>query len=249
MGCDSSKTSASKAPLELIWICGYPSAGKTWLGDYLATRGFHHIDGDMGNQTKEEVLKGKFDKLGTAMQAATAGEPINESDWHPYYQHLCDTLNEACKNHKKVVLSFAPLGAFGNEKDFIDARVKGVSYIKVEVDEKPLMERFYARDVVMQEKIGMNHEQIWNLDNPMCENMRKKYGAYSPENYKQMLKDSFFALKFIDFKKTPNCYIVNNNNVKSGLAVKQLNKLVGLKDEPIDAEAIAKVNYDRMENF
>ena len=71
MGCDSSKQNVRKQ--EVIYIAGYPSAGKTFLGDYLATRGWAHIDGDMGNQTKEPELRGKFAKLYEAMMASAAG--------------------------------------------------------------------------------------------------------------------------------------------------------------------------------
>ena len=29
-----------------LWLAGSPGSGKTFLGDYLASRGWHHIDGD-----------------------------------------------------------------------------------------------------------------------------------------------------------------------------------------------------------
>ena len=44
-------------------MCGQAGSGKTWLGDYLQTRGWHHIDGDIGIHTIDEELKARMAKF------------------------------------------------------------------------------------------------------------------------------------------------------------------------------------------
>jgi len=81
MGCSGSKgveASASKGVAinkpkqRIIWLAGCSSAGKTFTGDYLATRGYTHIDGDMGNQIDTPEMKEMWGNLHGAMQAFMA---------------------------------------------------------------------------------------------------------------------------------------------------------------------------------
>ena len=52
---------------QCLWLCGDPGSGKTFLGDYLATRGWQHIDGDQGNQSDDPDVKQRWAKLYQAM--------------------------------------------------------------------------------------------------------------------------------------------------------------------------------------
>ena len=117
MGCDGSKQNATKK--EVVYIAGYPSAGKTFMGDYLATRGWAHIDGDMGNQSKDPVVMEKFHKLWAAMQAAQKGEPVAKELWQPYFDHLIACVREELKTKDKAVLSFAIMGLFEGEQQHL----------------------------------------------------------------------------------------------------------------------------------
>ena len=63
-----------------------------------------------------------------------------------------------------------------------------------------------------------------------------------------MIQDTVFGIEYLDFKSQPDAYIINNDDIKSGSAVKELNKLVGETDlDEIDTQAIAEVNYKRLE--
>ena len=100
MDCDSSTDKAVEAGSnQVIWLAGFPCAGKTWLGDYLATRGWAHIDGDMGNSTKDPALKKKWEMLATTFQKINSGNEILESEWKPYYDHVCGCAREAMKTN------------------------------------------------------------------------------------------------------------------------------------------------------
>ena len=39
--------------LQIIWLTGYPCAGKTFYGDYLATLGWEMVDGDAPLYSKD----------------------------------------------------------------------------------------------------------------------------------------------------------------------------------------------------
>jgi len=63
-----------------------------------------------------------------------------------------------------------------------------------------------------------------------------------------MIQDTVFGIEYLDFKSQPDAYIINNDDIKSGSAVRELNKLVGETDlDEIDTQAIAEVNYKRLE--
>lgn len=65
MGCCEAKQSMEGK--EVIFLAGYPAAGKTFMGDYLATRGWGHVDGDIANHTKDPALLAKGMKLWEGM--------------------------------------------------------------------------------------------------------------------------------------------------------------------------------------
>ena len=86
MGCSGSKAASvgevkpitANKKQRLIWLAGCSSAGKTFMGDYLATRGFHHIDGDMGNQMESEEMKTMWGNLHKSMEAFMAKTEVKE---------------------------------------------------------------------------------------------------------------------------------------------------------------------------
>ena len=52
--------SAERPDKQVYWLFGYPACGKSFLGDYLSTRGLHHIDGDIGRYTDDPEIKSAF---------------------------------------------------------------------------------------------------------------------------------------------------------------------------------------------
>ena len=47
----------------------------------------------------------------------------------------------------------------------------------------------------------------------------------------------------------PDCFEINNNDMKSNTAFEQLNKIAGLEWKEVDTEAIAEINYVRYKNM
>ena len=86
-----------------LWLAGNPGSGKTFLGDYLASRGWHHIDGDQGNQTEDAGVKERWGKLYHAMTEHQAGKTeISEELWRPYYHFLVQEYNKALESGRNV---------------------------------------------------------------------------------------------------------------------------------------------------
>merc|ERR1740123_2402847 len=109
---DSNKT--------LLWLCGHPCSGKTWMGDYLESRGFKHVDGDAHAQLAGECEESK--KLWKGLEACfhmmQAQKPVPEEMWKPYYEDAVHRVKDALKDHDKVVFTFALFDCFG-EKEYI----------------------------------------------------------------------------------------------------------------------------------
>ena len=81
---------------EVLWICGFPGSGKTWFGDYLASRGWHHIDGDCGGLSPDKEVKEIWDKYMAGFQTfTTKGEKVPEEIWMPQYKLYVQSVKDA----------------------------------------------------------------------------------------------------------------------------------------------------------
>lgn len=252
MGCGAStnaSTNDSAGKNDMLWIAGQSCAGKTFLGDYLATRGYHHIDGDMGNQTTDESLKNKWQNFFKAMAQMAEKGKADEALWKPYYEFLVEQFKEGQKLGKPVVLSFAILNLFG-ERQWIARQLPGVRFMKVDVKDEEILERALVRNKKLVTEAGGNFEEMWEKDDQFAE-ARQHFGEkYTDEGYREATKAHLFAVNYIVCKPTDKWITyVPNNNLKDGEGIKSLNKILGLEDKPVDFEAIAQVNYDRMKNL
>jgi hypothetical protein len=75
---------------EIVWICGKPCAGKTFCGDYLQTKGWHHVDGDGGNQSPDPEVRTKMFAMFEGIQAISKGKEVPKDCWKGYYGWLID---------------------------------------------------------------------------------------------------------------------------------------------------------------
>lgn len=126
-------------------LSGLPNAGKTWMGDYLESRGYFHIDGDGAGQSKDPKMMELWGGLMKTFMLKP-DEPKPENLWMPFFTHLADQVREAVKKHDRVVITFASCGAFGEGeiKLFTDAYAD-IKFVKIDVDLKELTERHWAR--------------------------------------------------------------------------------------------------------
>jgi len=248
-GGENTPTITTKGGQQALWLAGNPGSGKTFLGDYLATRGWHHIDGDQGNQATDPDVKERFKKLYEAMTEHQAGKTdISEELWRPYYEFLITEYKKALATGKNVVLSFALLDVFG-EKAFLRSEISSIKFVVIDVNADILMERTIARNKVILEKAGTTEEEVWGQE--YMADYRKRYGEeYTPERYREMEVDG--AKEGVYVKEDPNDQAIvriTNDDFEDFSSIKELNTLVGLEWEEVDSKKIADINMKRMENL
>merc|ERR1712025_766560 len=125
----------------------------------------------------------------------------------------------------------------------------GIKHAIIEVSDDILLQRCIERENAEFEKAGTTREEVWAADY-MAE-YRQRYGEeYSEERYTQMMRDGAKEQSFVKLgegdKDIPT---LQNDDWKNNVAVKQLNKLVGLEWEDLDTDKIAAVNMARMKNL
>ena len=216
----------------------------------MATRGWHHIDGDQGNQAATgSDVKELWGKLYQAMTEHQAGKTdIGEELWRPYYDFLVQQFKKALETGDNVVLSFALLDVFG-EKAYLRSKIPGIKFVVIDVDADKLMERTIARNKVILEKAGTTEEEVWGQE--YMADYRKKYGEeYTPERYRQMEVDGAKGQVFVKEDPSDTAILrINNDDFENFHSVKELNKLVGLEWADVDSKTIADINMKRMENL
>lgn len=104
---------------QVFFIAGYPSAGKTFMGDYPVTRGWEHVDGDCiaNPEAKAMGSEAKVEAFWAAMQKVCKGGTVEREEWVPYCDLLIELTKRACEKKKDVVLTYAVFGIFGGERE------------------------------------------------------------------------------------------------------------------------------------
>ena len=244
----NTKTEKEHTKQQLLWLVGPPGAGKTYLGDYLATRGWHHIDGDQGNSSQDPEVQKIWQLLYQAMVASQKGNPVQEEHWQPYFKFLLKQYQEGIKTGKNVVLSFAVYNLFG-DSDFIRKEIPSIKFIIIDVTEELLLKRCLARSKEMLVRAGTTQEEVWKQDY-MAES-RARYGEeYTPERYRQCEVDGMKENVFVKKDEGGEDIVtINNDDWETHSAVKALNKLVGLEWAEVDSAAIQEVQMKRYEKM
>lgn len=161
MGCTSSTDAKKSSPAgkqRIIWLAGASSAGKTFTGDYLATRGYHHIDGDMGNQSDAEDMKKMWADISGAMRKFMAKEELTEEEWKPYFSFLVTQIKEGVKTGKNVVISFAACDMF-KENAWLKQEIPGIEFFILDVDMEEIVRRSMPRNAAFMIAAGTTVEE------------------------------------------------------------------------------------------
>mmetsp|Transcript_87005 Transcript_87005/g.246693 ORF Transcript_87005/g.246693 Transcript_87005/m.246693 type:complete len:271 (+) Transcript_87005:32-844(+) len=253
MGCSQGNSAkiANVDEQKVLFVAGHPSAGKTFLGDYLATRGWQHVDGDLiaNPEAKAMGAEEKFVAFWAATMRVCKGGTAEREEWVPYYDLLIELTKKACETKKDVVLTFAVLGIFGGERELFKQHFPNVAFINVKAEPAELMRRFWNRHEKMKEEAGFTDQQYWDYHE--MDEARAEYGpVFSKDNMTKFLVKTVYNPKLIDIPPSEkDCFEINNNDMTSDTAFKQLNKLAGLPWEKVDTDAIAQINYDRYKNM
>ena len=118
---------------KLYWINGCPCAGKTFLGDYLATEGFVHLDGDECSYSKDPAEKAKWASLLQAFGAWFIGEKPADELWQPIILEIVERAKASLAEGKAVVVTLAIYASY--VRDFIRKHLPDVQFIRLEVSD------------------------------------------------------------------------------------------------------------------
>ena len=230
MGCSGSKASSvgevkpitANKKQRLIWLAGCSSAGKTFMGDYLATRGFHHIDGDMGNQMESEEMKTMWGNLHKSMEAFMAKTEVKEEEWKPYYEFLIKEYKKAIPTGKDIVLSFAMCDAFG-ECEWLKKEIPGLEFFVLDVNMDEIVRRSLPRNKAFMIAAGTTVEEQWN------EEAIAAYGPFSEEAYEKATREQLGGMVCTPHPNpTAGFTFIKNDDLPSFEGIKNINRELGL---------------------
>ena len=100
-------------------------------------------------------LKAAMGTYWVALQSRLKGGNPKPEEWQPFYQCFIDQVNEALQKKSCAVVTFAVLGCFEGEIEWLAQKLPGVKMVEIKVERKVLMDRFHARNKVIIEKSGV----------------------------------------------------------------------------------------------
>ena len=162
MGCISSTGNEPREKGKVIFIHGYPCAGKTFYMDYLHSIGWEIVDGDEPLYSKSNKVAKDFYNAVNAIYKIQKGEPCEEKDRKYLTNHYSDLAKKAKKlqdRGKNVCISV--LASLAQMRAEIPKVVPDVTFILLEVDIPVLVERNFKRMQVAGEAMGMSLEEQW----------------------------------------------------------------------------------------
>ena len=130
---------------QVVWLCGKQASGKTFAGDYLQTRGWHHVDGDLGKTSDDAAVQKAWADLFEGYLAKGKGESCPEGCWIPYYEYLAGEIERGLETNDRVVTTFAMMGLFDGDEEFLRSRFPDIKFVAIECDTSELLNRWYAR--------------------------------------------------------------------------------------------------------
>ena len=128
---------------KIVWINGYPCSGKTFMGDYLASIGWHMVDGDRIGYDKDPARKEMYINLSLAYRAWTSGETAADNLWTPYYQELINEAKEEAMKGRNVTISLVSYKRY--IRDWVRKVCPDIIFINLDVEIPTLLTRNAAR--------------------------------------------------------------------------------------------------------
>jgi len=131
---------------QIVWVHGYPCSGKTFMGDYLSTLGWHNVDGDWKSLSKDREVLESWGKMFQLLTKWTAGAPTDEDEdkvWKAHYTELCNRAIDVANQGKNVCISF--VGYKKVVREFMKSLIPDLKIIQIKVDVDLLLEKNFVR--------------------------------------------------------------------------------------------------------
>lgn len=168
-----------------------------------------------------------------------------EEKWQPMLKFLCDEAKEKAKKGN-VCVGFAVYNRI--VRDYIKTHIPNVVFIEVDVPLETLVERNVIRSTKFCEENGMTMKQLWEVDDPMYNDIRARFGQeYSVETFKKSAREGFLAgFEGLDEDEIRAGCVKIDNSAASEQGIHYLNKFLKINMKgKIDLKAIEAVQFSR----
>jgi len=153
---------------------GHPTAGKTWMADYLATHhGFHQIDGDEelhlyqsdkdeGDIQLKSIVAGFQEYFVNHVMEGKGAGP--EENWQPFYGRVIQRV-QALRKTSPGANIVVGLAAYPRAvRDFIRSRMdEPVTFVALTVSVEEYALSSAARMKKFAEAQNISEEEVWNM--------------------------------------------------------------------------------------
>ena len=225
----------------ILWITGIPTAGKTWLDDFLQHyHGWIHIDGDEGMLVRPDEDTTKNVAV-AFFQYWMKSEVAPVKLWHPYYRNLCQevkTVSEQNPNANIVITGATYLRIM---RDFLRNQIKEntsqeLTYVSLHVSEEEYVKRIAKRTREYAKSIGKTMEEYWKFRN---------YGEYSESKEEEHYRSQgYIKLNEVIQNDEPNSSTIDVDDKAN--AVPEISRILNLPSvDAVDAELITQINVTR----
>lgn len=245
-------------PGRLVWLNGNPTAGKTWLCDYLAKyHGFLSIDGD----EELHLYQAHTDEGDLNLKSITTGFTKHFTDyvlegkgagpeelWKPFYERALDRTKKLRQAHPDADISVG-LAAYPRAvRDFIRERIKeNVSFVALTVSVEAYATASRARMAKFCEAQSMTDEQVWN----MFVSVKYPDVPYTGEAgwMKHFAEHPDIITNFE--KSDDHLVVIPTSDGDRGMVAPKAEEALGLTHHsgPIDVDAVSQLNFDRFKAY
>eukprot|EP00927_Polykrikos_kofoidii_P047567 TRINITY_DN41792_c0_g1_i1.p1 TRINITY_DN41792_c0_g1~~TRINITY_DN41792_c0_g1_i1.p1 ORF type:complete len:304 (+),score=46.00 TRINITY_DN41792_c0_g1_i1:44-913(+) len=260
----------------LIWLSGPPTAGKTWLGDFLAHyHGWLHVDGDadatrFSQGTDDESLNDRVTKSRRATKEFRDKrvEPPMEL-WRPYLEQLCADVGSAVLSNpeRDVVVAYtvatAPMWRFVRSELLRLLHGRRITVVHLVLPMEESVSRGFKRVEGYCKSSSVTLAQAWQnmVEKGMVEIGSEPPSGDDPEAVARELFQRHFARRHEKwtFGTEPWSYAppdtaegdleidTSNGHCDVVPKIAELLRLEPVKS--VDADLVSKVNYDRLASF
>jgi len=243
-------------PGRLVFINGHPTAGKTWMADYLAKyHGFHHIDGD----EELHLYDSHKDEGDTALKSIVAGFQeyfVNhviegkgagpEVNWQPFHERVIQRVHALRKTSPEADIVVG-LAMYPREvRDFIRSRVdEPAKFIALTVSVAEYATTAAARVMKFGEAQNLTGEEVWK----MFVTPKHPDAPYAGED--GWIKHyTEHPTSLVGFEESDDHITVIPTKEREQV-LQKVEVALNLEpySGPIDAEVIGQVNYDRFKSY
>jgi len=228
--------------VDIVWINGKPTAGKTWIGDYLQMyHDWHHIDGDEMMHTLPESQE-TLGLMTTYNNFWFKGKESPDESWKPYYASLISQVKVYRAENPTKCISIV-MGVYSKSaRDWISSEIEDLKWIMVDVLDDDFVERQKVRglEFLKANAGGQSVEEFFE----------KSFGQpYTDENFRSMLLQNPALKGFQPYEDDENLLAtISTANFEE--IPNQVCQALGLSPtDAIDTQLVCQKNYDRFEEY